>query len=92
MEGIAARFCAEVRDGPGELAPLGAQIAVLNFELANGVLSWNDDRQVDVADIQWLAIKVLSTLVGKRTSNLIIAPAEGILADGSAPGAALRNH
>ncbi len=49
----------------------------MDFELANGVLSRNDDGQVDVADVQGL---VLRTLVGKRTSNLVIAPTERILA------------
>src|SRR5580658_1004350 len=92
VEGVGTRFRAEVRDCAGKLSPRRVHIVVLNFEFANRVLSWNDDGQVDVADIQRLTVEVLSALVGKRSRYLIIAPTKGVLADGSTTGSALRSH
>src|ERR1700730_8948874 len=91
MPGGGTGLGAEVRDAAGELAPFGPEIAVLDLELADGILRRNDNRQVDIADVQGLAIKVLRTLIGERTSDLVIAPTEWVLAYWRTTGSSLRN-
>ena len=80
---------AEVHDTAGELAPFGAEVVVLHFEFGDGILGRNDDGEVDVTDVQRLAVEVLSALIAERTGHLIVAPAEGVLAYRSAARAAL---
>jgi hypothetical protein len=79
VELVRSGLRAEVHHRAGKLAPLSAEVVVLDFELADRILDGNDHRQVDVTDVQRLAVKILGALIGERTSNLIIAPAEGVL-------------
>src|SRR5207245_11787542 len=83
MPSIGAGLCAEIDDTAGELAPLGAQIVVLDLEFRNRVLRGNHKRQVDVADVERLAIQVLGAFVRERPSNLVIGKVERVLADGA---------
>ena len=81
MERVSTRLGAQVDHAASELAPLRSQVVVLNLELADRVLGWNDDRQINVADVQRLAVQVFGAFVRKRTADLIIAPAKWVLPD-----------
>ncbi len=85
-------FRAQVGHSSGETSPFRSQVAGLNFELLDGILGGNQHRQVDIADIQWLAVEIFGTLISKGTAYLVIAPPERIHADGGARGTALGNH
>src|SRR5882724_3692301 len=92
MPAIGPRFRAQVHDAARELAPFCTLIVRLDFIFVDGVLGRNDDRQIDVAYIQGLTVEVLGTLVGERTSDLVIAPAEWVLAHRRAAGSSLSNR
>src|SRR5277367_5897197 len=87
----AAALGAEVDDAAGKLAPFRANVVVLDFKFADRILNRNDDRQIDVADVQRLSIQVFRALVGEGTAHLIVSPAEWVLADWSAARTALGN-
>src|SRR5208282_21093 len=89
MPTVGAGLRAQVYDAAGKLSPFGALIVVLDFVLSNRILRRNDDRQVDVADIQRLTVKVFCALVGERTTDLIVAPAERVLSHRRSAGSAL---
>src|SRR5882724_4403614 len=89
MIGVAPRLGAEIKNSAGEFAELRPQVAGLDFELANRVLSRNDDWKVDVADVERLSIQIFSALVGKGAAHLIVAVAERILSDRSPASSAL---
>ena len=80
---------AEVDDTSRVLAPFRADVVVLDFKFTDRVLNRNDDRQIDVADVQGLSVQVLRALVGEGTAYLIVSPAEWVLADWSAARTAL---
>ncbi len=44
-----------------------------------------DDGKIDVADVQRLAVEVFGALIGERSTDLIVAPAKGVLADWRSP-------
>src|SRR6266550_9552531 len=92
MPFIASCLSTQVDDAPGELAPLRPQIVVLDFKFPNRILGRNDERQVDIADIERLAVQILRALVPKGAAHLKISEVEGVLADGRAIGVSLRNH
>ena len=92
VEAVGTRFRAEVHDAAGELAELRSQVVVLDLEFADRILSRNNDGEIDVADVERLAVEVLRALIAERASYLVIAPAKRILADGSAARSALRNR
>ncbi len=92
MKRTCTRFSAEIGDTAGKLTPFRPQIAGLNFEFLNCVLGRNQNGQVDVTDVQRLAIQVLCALIPKRAINLIIAPTKRIHADRRPSGTALRNY
>src|SRR4029077_3145515 len=92
MPNVGTRLCAEVDDSARELAPLRTQVVVLHLEFADGILRWYKERQVNVADVQRLTIKVFHALVGERAANLIVAGVKRVLADGGTLRAPLRNH
>src|SRR5258705_5244454 len=92
MRAIGARLSAQVHDAARELPPFGALVVRLDFVLADGILSRNDDRQVNVADIQRLTIEIFGSLVRERTTDLVVAPTEGVLAHRGGAGSTLRNR
>src|SRR5882672_2433462 len=92
VELIAPGFCAQVDDSTCELPPVRTQIVVLDFEFSNRILRRNHNRQVDVADIQGLAVQILSALIRERPADLIVAPTERVLAHRRAARAALCNR
>src|ERR1700740_3843519 len=55
---VGARLGAEGDHAAGELAPIRARVAGLHLELLDGILGWNDNGQVDIADVERLAIEV----------------------------------
>src|SRR5262249_28238684 len=69
MPRIASRFGAEIDDSTGEFAPFRPQVAVLHLEFPNGILGRHQHRQIDVPDIQGLAIQILGTLIRKGSPN-----------------------
>ena len=89
---VGARLRAEVDDAAGELAPFRTHVVVLHLEFADGILRWYKQRQVDVADVQWLAIKVFRALIGERSADLIVARSKGFLPTVRTLRTALRNH
>ena len=56
---------AQINDAAGKPTPLRTQIAGLHLEFLDGILSRDQDRQVDVANIQRLPIEVLGTFVAE---------------------------
>ena len=46
----------------------------MNLKFAYAVLRWNQDRQVDVTNVKRLTVEILHTLVGKRATDLEVAP------------------
>src|SRR6266851_1822792 len=89
---VASRPGAEVDDTAGEFAPFRTHIVVLDFEFSDRILGRNDERQVDIADIERLAVQIFRALVPKGAAHLKISEVEGVLADGRAIGVSLRNH
>src|ERR1700686_2419732 len=59
VETIGARLRAEVQYAAGKFAPVRTRVAGLYLELLDRILGWNDDRQIDVADIQRLPIEII---------------------------------
>ncbi len=92
VNGTCPRLRAEIGHATGKLSPFRSQIAGLNLELLNRILRRNQHGQVDVTDVQRLAIEVLCALVPERTVHLVVAPAKRIHSHRCARGAALRNH
>ena len=92
MPGIGSGLGAEVDDSTGELAPLGTKIVVLHLEFPYGILVGGDQRQVDVADVEGLAVEILRALVTKGSADLIVAKIERIPAHDGAARVPLRNH
>src|ERR1700726_31902 len=92
MNRACAGFGAEVGHATRKLSPFSAKIASLHFEFLNGILRRNQDRQVDVANVQRLAIEVLRALVSEGTVHLIISPTKRIHSHGSACGTSLWNY
>src|SRR5712664_4835466 len=92
MPFVTSRPGAQVDYTPGELAPLRPQIVVLDFKFPDRILGRNDERQVDIADIERLAVQIFRALVPKGATDLKISEVEGVLADGRAIGVSLRNH
>ncbi len=92
VNGTCPRLRAEIGDATGKLSPLRSQIAGLNLELLNRILRRNQDGQVNVTDVQRLAIEVLCALVPKRTVHLVVAPPKRIHSHRRTRGAALRDH
>src|SRR4029077_6960106 len=76
---VCTRLCAQVHNAARELAPLGTLIVRLDFVLADGILGWDDDGQVDVADVQRLPVKIFRSLIGEGSSDLVVAPTERVL-------------
>ena len=56
MPGVGSGLRAHVDDAASKLAPLWAKIVVRHLELRNRVLGGNQERQVDVADVQGLTV------------------------------------
>src|SRR5207244_9797522 len=63
---ISGRIGAQVNDSPGELAPIRPEIVVLDFKFPNRILGRKNERQVDVADIERLAVQIFRALVRKE--------------------------
>src|ERR1700733_1153114 len=82
---------AQVDDTAGELAPFRSEVVVLDLKFRDGVLVGNQNRQVDVADVDWLAIDVLGAFVAKGAAYLVIAPAKRIRADLRPAGCSARS-
>ena len=53
---VSPGFRAQVGHAAGELAPFGTQIVGLHLKFLNRILSRNDEWQVDVSDVQRLAV------------------------------------
>ena len=92
MPFIAARFSAQVDDSAGELAPVWPEIIVLHLEFRYRILRRKNERQINIADVEWLAVQILRALVCKGTAHLKISEVEWVLADGRAVGVSLRNY
>src|SRR5580658_2563345 len=88
---VTAALGAEVDDTARELAPFRADVVVLDLKFTDRILNRNDDRQIDVADVQRLAIQIFRALVGEGTAHLIGSPAEWVLTDWGAARTALRD-
>src|SRR5258708_10537918 len=78
---VASRSGAEVDDTAGEFAPLRTHIVVLDLKFPNRILGRNDERQVDIADIERLAVQIFRALVPKGPAHLQLTKVEGVLAD-----------
>src|SRR5580692_3761847 len=91
MPAICTGLRTQVDYAAGELAPLSTQVTVLDFEFTDGILRRNDNREIDVSDIEGLTIKVLRSLICERTSDLVVAPTERVLTDGRTTRPALSN-
>jgi len=48
---------------PPENRPIRRADSGVNFELLNRILGWNQDRHVDVGDVERLSVEILDTLV-----------------------------
>src|SRR5258708_1084668 len=92
MKEIRPSFCRKVNYPSGEPAPLRSQVAGLHFELLNRVLCRDQHWQVDVADVERLAVEILGTLISERATHLIISPTERIDSYRCTRGTALRNY
>ena len=79
MPGVGARFRAQVDNAAGELSPLGAQVVVLHLKFADRVRGRHQSGKVDVADIKWLTVQILGTLVRERSADLIVGKVEWVL-------------
>jgi hypothetical protein len=67
--GVTSALSAQVENSACNLAPLWANIIGLNFEFSDRILRWDQNRQVDVTDIERLAVQVLlSALIRKRAT------------------------
>ena len=89
VQPVAARFRAQVDDAARKLTPIRSEIAGLHFELLNGILRWNQNRQVDVANIERLTVEVFGALIAEGSVYLVVSPAKGVYADGRAAGTSL---
>ena len=69
-----AALGAQVHDAASKFAPFRSQVVVLHFEFGNRVLVGNQDRQVDIADVDGLAVNILDALVAERAANLVSCP------------------
>ena len=87
-----ASFRTEVGDTTGEFAPLRTQVAGLNSEFLNRILYGNENRQVDIPDVQWLTVEVLCALIAKRSVDLVVSPTERIHSNRGSGGTALRHN
>jgi hypothetical protein len=79
MPRVAAALGTQIKNSARQAAPFWSEIVGLHLELANRVLGRNQDRQIDVTNIQRLSVEVLRALVGKRTTYLEVTPGEWIL-------------
>src|SRR5882762_3144564 len=91
MKLFGSGFSAQIDDTAGKLAPISAKIIVLHLEFANRVLRRNNDGQIDIADIQRLAVEILRALIAERTPHLIVTPAKRVGSHGLAACLALSN-
>ena len=89
---VGSRFGAEVDDPPGELAPVRPKIVVLDLKFRNRILGRKNERQIDIADIEWLPVQILGALVRKGAANLKISEVERVLAHGRAIAVSLRYY
>ena len=85
-------FRDQIDDTARELAPFRSKIVVLDLKLRYRILRRDHQRQVDVANVEWLAIQIFRTLVGERSSDLIIGEVKRVLANDRAGSISLRNH
>ena len=52
----------------------------------------NQDRQIDVTDVQWLAVQIFRTLIPERSVYLVVSPSKGIYSHGRPGGTSLRHY
>ena len=76
---------------PENLPHSGPEVVVLHLEFGYGVLVWNQNGQIDVANVHRLPVNVLGALVAERAAHLVVAPAERILPHLRTAGATLRD-
>ena len=83
VDKLRAALRAQVDDSAGKTTPLRRQVAGMDLELLNRVLDWNQNRQVDVGDVERLAVQILGALIAEGATYLIVAPSEGVDANRS---------
>ncbi len=82
----------EIDYSTSEPTPLRAQVTGLYLEFLNRVLCRNQHWQVDVANVQRLAVEIFGTLISERSIHLVISPAKWIDSDRRTRGTALGDH
>src|SRR5437899_3029397 len=92
MKIVGRAFGTKIRHATSKSAPFRTKITGLHFEFLNGILSRNQHGQVDVSNVERLAIEVLGALVSERAAHLIIAPAERIHSDWCSSRTTLGNY
>jgi hypothetical protein len=75
---IRTTLCCEIHYSTREAPPLRAEIAGLHLEFLDRILRRNQHGQVDVADVQGLAVEILGTLISKGAIDLVVSPAKWI--------------
>src|SRR5207248_7608741 len=73
-------------------APVRRKIVVLDLKFRNRILGRKNERQIDIADIEWLPVQILGALVRKGAANLKISEVERVLAHGRAIAVSLRYY